>query len=58
LKDNAEEARRDAQKMSDAFSMLNEEHKQSKEKWKRIQMWLVAYVESTTKENDRLKKVV
>jgi hypothetical protein len=26
LKDNAEEARRDAQKMLDAFSMLNEDH--------------------------------
>jgi hypothetical protein len=58
LKDDAEEARRDAQKMSDAFSMLNEEHQQSKEKWKRIQTRLVADVESTTEENVRLKKVI
>jgi predicted RNase H-like nuclease (RuvC/YqgF family) len=44
--------------MSDAFSMLNEEHQQSKEKWKWIQTRLVADVESTTEENGRLKKVI
>jgi hypothetical protein len=44
--------------MSDAFSMLTDEHQQSKEKWKRIQTRLVADVESMTEENSRLKKVV
>jgi predicted nucleic acid-binding Zn-ribbon protein len=58
LRGDADEARQDAEKRSDAFSMLNEEYQQNKEKWKRIQTRLVADVESTTEENGRLKKVV
>jgi hypothetical protein len=58
LRDDADEARRNEQRMLDVFSMLNDEHQQSKEKWKCIQTRLVADVESTTEENGRLKKVV
>jgi hypothetical protein len=49
--DDADEARRNEQRMSDAFSMLNDEHQKSKETWKRIQTRLVADVEGTNEEN-------
>jgi hypothetical protein len=55
---NVEEARQEAQKMSDAFAILTEEQKKSKAEWKRIQTRLMADVESTAEENGRLKQAV
>jgi hypothetical protein len=54
LKGDAEEARPEARKISDALQILQEQKRKSTE-WKRIQTWLMADVESTTEENVRLK---
>jgi chromosome segregation ATPase len=58
LRGDVDEAPRNEQRMLTAFEMLTAEQQKSKEMWKRIQMRLVADVENTTKENDRLKQAV
>jgi oligoendopeptidase F len=58
LKGDAEEARQEDRRMSDAFEILQEEQRKSKAEWKQIQTRLTADVESTTVENGRLKQAV
>jgi predicted nucleic acid-binding Zn-ribbon protein len=57
-KTNAEEAVKEARKISNAFQILQEEQKKKSAKWKRIQHELTADVESTATENGRLKQEV
>jgi hypothetical protein len=57
-KTDTEEAGREAQKMSDAFQILQEEQKWKSADWKRIQQRLTADVENTTAENGWLKQEV
>jgi RNA polymerase-interacting CarD/CdnL/TRCF family regulator len=57
-KGDAEEVRQEARKISNAFQILQEEQKRKSAEWKRIQTQLTADVESTDKENGRLKQEV
>jgi hypothetical protein len=58
LKDDADTARQNEKRMSEAFEMLNAEMKKSKDMWKRIQSRQVADVEQTTLENGKLTQAL
>jgi hypothetical protein len=44
--------------MSDAFKVMHTKLEKNKEQWKQIQTRLVAEVERTNKENERLKQAM
>jgi hypothetical protein len=57
-KEDAEEAGKEAQKIYNAFQILQEQQKRISIEFKRIQIRLTVDVESTATENDRLQQNV
>jgi hypothetical protein len=57
-KADAEEARKETRKISNAFQILQEEQKRRSAEWKPIQTRLTADVESMAAENNRLQQEV
>jgi chromosome segregation ATPase len=58
LRGDVDEARQNEKRMLDVFEVMKSELEKNKERWKQIQTQLLAEVERTNEENERLKQAM